>query len=294
MEAAALGANTGFNIPVLYDSRMVARGVESFSPSAAKPEAVVRSWERLGLPIQIITPSPVTREQLYAVHDADYVDGVLNCTVPNGFGNTSKEIADSLVWTTGSMLSAAREALRNRSVAVSPSSGYHHAHRGYGAGYCTFEGQLVAALALLNDGSVGRIGLLDCDQHFGDGTDAIISELHLQPRIRHYSVGEKWRTTSRAETFIKSLPCIVEMFSDCDLLIVQLGVDCHVDDPLGGWLDSEQIQQRDRIIFQCAKRLGIPLVWNLAGGYQTPLARVIKLHERTMIACAETYNGEIH
>jgi hypothetical protein len=38
-------------------------------------------------------------------------------------------------------------------------------------------------------------------------------------------------------------------------------------------------------VFSKAKALGIPLVWNLAGGYQEPISRVLEIHRNTMNAC---------
>lgn len=35
--------------------------------------------------------------------------------------------------------------------------------------------------------------------------------------------------------------------------------------------------------------MDIPVVWNLAGGYQTPLRKVLDIHDNTMKACEDTY-----
>src|SRR5688572_20895466 len=114
-------------VPVFYDERMVAQ-TASFSPSAAKPREVVSSWRELGLPISIIAPTPVTANQLALAHRREYVQGVLNGRLPNGFGNKLHEVASSLPWTSGAMLSAARAALANGCVAAAPVAGFHHAH----------------------------------------------------------------------------------------------------------------------------------------------------------------------
>ena len=78
-------------------------------------------------------------------------------------------------------------------------------------------------------------------------------------------------------------------FADCDLLIYQAGADPHVNDPLGGFLTTAELSERDRIVFSVAKSIGIPVVWNLAGGYQEPLSRVLEIHRNTMIACVAEY-----
>jgi hypothetical protein len=40
----------------------------------------------------------------------------------------------------------------------------------------------------------------------------------------------------------------------------------------------------------CAAR-GVPVAWNLAGGYQTPLRKVLDVHDATMRACLEVYGA---
>ncbi len=46
---------------------------------------------------------------------------------------------------------------------------------------------------------------------------------------------------------------------------------------------------RDRLVFRAARDLRIPLVWNLAGGYQEPLRRVLDIHDNTARACVEVF-----
>ena len=56
--------------------------------------------------------------------------------------------------------------------------------------------------------------------------------------------------------------------SGCDLILYQAGADPHIDDPLGGWLTTKQLQQRDKRVFSASAEWKIPVAWNLAGGYQ--------------------------
>ena len=95
-----------------------------------------------------------------------------------------------------------------------------------------------------------------------------------------------------ATKFLAMLPRLVRGFAGCDVLLYQAGADPHVDDPLGGFLDDEQLARRDAIVFAEARKLGLPVAWNLAGGYQTPLRRVLDIHDRTMIECVRAYLGE--
>jgi acetoin utilization deacetylase AcuC-like enzyme len=49
--------------------------------------------------------------------------------------------------------------------------------------------------------------------------------------------------------YLNRLHRVVRQFPKFDLILLQAGADVHVDDPLGGVLDSGQIRERDRIVF---------------------------------------------
>lgn len=55
-----------------------------------------------------------------------------------------------------------------------------------------------------------------------------------------------------------------------------------------GWLTARQLEERDRLVFETAKRIGLPVAWNLAGGYGA-MWQILNLHAQTMRACAEAY-----
>ena len=272
------------HIPVFYSPLMVAQ-TESFSPSAAKPAVAFESWCKLGIPLQVIAPAPVTREDLVRAHEPEFVDAVLSCRAANGFRNHSEAVAKSLPHTSGSMLAAAREALRNGRVATAPCSGFHHAGYARANGYCTFNGLMVTAMALHASGEARRVGILDFDQHYGDGTDDIIRHLGID-WVNHYTAGRHFHLQAEAGRFLSAIPDLVAGMEDCDVILYQAGADPHINDPLGGWLTTRQLHERDRLVFEAASELGIPVAWNLAGGYQTPLRKVLEIHDNTMRACA--------
>lgn len=285
-------------INVFYRNEQTAN-VNVFSPSPRKPKLVVDAWiKEFGDKIEIKSFDPVTREQLYAVHAKDYVDGVLNCTEPNGFGTYHKEVADSLPYTSGSLLAAAKNALET-GIAVSPTSGMHHSeyggmyrgvNGGAGAqGFCTFNGLALVAVDLLNSGKASKVGVVDLDMHMGNGLKRLIPLLGLTSKIKHFTAGEFYHTEDQAEEFLVRLPYIIRAMRDCDLSIVQLGADPHIDDPLGGWLTTENMRKRDRIVFETCKDNAINLVVNLAGGYQEPVGKVVQLHVNMLQECLNVW-----
>lgn len=283
-------------LPVFYRPEQVALNSASYSPSAAKPQQVVADWQRHGLDITLHGFEPVTRAELYLAHDDDYVDGVLDLTVDNGFGNRDPEVAASLPYTTGSMLAAAEHAIIHRTTTCSPTSGFHHAGYGFGGGYCTFNGLMVAALKLKQDGLVNKVAVIDCDAHYGNGTDDIIDYLGLD-WVKHHTSGKRFVDRSdigtRGKQYFDWLKAALQDAEDCDLIIYQAGADPHISDPLGGILENDQLFHRDRLVFEHAIWKRIPLVWNLAGGYRRDknggIAPVLMTHRITAQTCLGQY-----
>lgn len=273
------------HIEVYYTPRQISCP-STESPSPRKPAWVIADWQARGLPIRICDPQPLSREDIAIAHDQAYVDGVLDCRLPNGFRGRQPDVAESLLWTTGSLLSAALAALDNGRVACSPTSGFHHAGYCSGYGYCTFNGLMIAALQLKKKGKVHRVGILDCDQHYGDGTAEIIDKLGID-WIEHYS--RDYEIAACGPQFLEDLPALVRRFAGVDLLIYQAGADQHINDPLGGFLTTAELRKRDEAVFSEARHLGLPVVWNLAGGYQKNHERVIEIHRNTMTACVSSY-----
>lgn len=277
-------------LPVFFSPAMVADAM-SFSPSAEKPARVVADWLARGLPITLHAPVPVTAEELGLAHDPDFVAGVLGGWRRNGFGNTSPAVAASLPYTSGAMLGAARMALAERRAVAAPCSGFHHASYARAAGFCTFDGLMVTACALRRDGAARRVAILDCDMHYGDGTNAILRRLGADAWVHHFTAGAEFSERGQVAAFLERLAREVERAATCDVVLYQAGADPHVDDPLGGWLTSEELRARDRVVFEGLARRGVPVVWDLAGGYQKradgSIPEVLAIHEATARACLD-------
>jgi len=269
---------------VFFTPRMVAES-GSYSPSAAKPQAVVEDWAAHGLDFSIVEPAPASFEELCRAHDPTFVRGVLDRRIANGFGNRSEAVARALPYTSGAMLSAARHVLAVGGIAAAPCSGFHHAGHREASGFCTFNGLMVTAAALRAEGRVERVGILDLDMHYGDGTDDIIGAIGAQSWIDHHTAGATARRPDEAGAFLRRLPAIVRGMKGCDVILYQAGADPHVDDPLGGWMTTDELRARDAIVFAASREIGAPLVWNLAGGYQRDamggIGPVLEIHRNT-------------
>lgn len=262
---------------------------ESFSPSSSKPQWVVQDWQSdPSIHCEICSFPPATFQQLTLAHHVDYVSGVLSGRLDNGFGNNDPSIAESLLFTTGSMIAAAQYAVGNREVVCSPTSGFHHAGFDFGAGYCTFNALLIAAMVLKKQGLVQKVGIIDCDRHWGDGSDQIIKQLGLK-WITHRSQGKFFNSSNDCANgrFSRWLNKAIADCSDADLVLYQAGADPHINDALGGLMTTEEMALRDRTLFE---KLGhLPIVFALAGGYQSVagetaaqrLEPVLALHRST-------------
>ena len=275
---------------VVYSELMNAPA-QGYSPSAAKPAAVMAAWLGQWPGLQVRPPRLATREDLYRAHEPAFVDGVLGLKLCNGFGTRSAQVAASLPYTSGALLTAARWALEDRGIVAAPVSGFHHARWDEAAAFCTFNGLMVTALALRAESPALRVGILDYDYHYGDGTDDILDRLG-RDGIVHVTAGADWQAGSDAGAFMDNIPKDLARLGDCGIVLYQAGADPHVDDPLGGFLTTAQLALRDWRVFSGLRARGIPVAWDLAGGYQNPLSKVVAVHVNTMRAAIEAEGYE--
>jgi acetoin utilization deacetylase AcuC-like enzyme len=282
---------------VVYSKKQVG-DTDSFSPSPSKPKLLAKLLQSRFPELQFVPPVALTQEDLMLAHNDTYVADVLTKRRSNGFGTLSDSINASLPYTNGALYTAARLATFDKPAAALVS-GFHHAGYNYGGGFCTFNGLVIAALKMMKECGLDRVLILDCDMHYGDGTDDIIRRLNLQDRVINLTFGKYCQVPKHAKAYLRRLePAAgwvaqgVRNFQP-DLILYQAGADTHVDDPFGGVLTTEQMMERDRRVFTIAKNAGIPLAWCLAGGYQRDASGgidgVLALHMNTFDACVEIY-----
>lgn len=269
---------------VFYNKNQSVEEDQGYSPSAKKAKLVVQAWKKLGLPVNIQKIRALSLAELATAHDPNYIKAILNGKINNGFGNKSHNIAQSLQWTTGSFFCAAAHAFTHKTNTFSPTAGFHHAGYNFANGFCTFNGLTIAAILLKNQLKAQHIGILDLDSHAGDGTDNIISKTNSSDFIHHYSLGYHDIQQQNNSQWLDDLPNLIRQnFAHCDVLFYQAGVDCHQDDPevFSGHFTSDQLYLRDKIVFSTCQQLQLPVVTNLAGGYQKPIQKIIDLHNLT-------------
>ena len=226
-------------------------------------------------------------------HAPEYVRGVLNNVAPNGFGTIDPELTNSLLYSNAGHWAATRHVLQHGGVACSATQGFHHARYKDGYGYCTFNGLVITAMKALRNG-VGSVLIIDGDGHYGDGTEDVLDHLMLRGRVKHITrpdIGRPIHTQWNAEMWQSFAKGLIRN-SKPGIILYQAGADAWDQDPYGvGYLSKEGLAARDRGIFTAARDAGVPLVWNLAGGYAKPMQGTIDIHLQTLAISDEVYNA---
>lgn len=257
----------------------------------------------------MLEPSPLaSREQLLRAHAQAYVDAVLAGTLaPDAQRRIGLPWSPLLVRrslaTVGGAIAAARTALAD-GVSGQLAGGTHHAHRDFGSGFCIFNDLAVAALAVLAEGPVQRIAILDLDVHQGDGNAAILGP---EPRVLVASLQGARNfpfrrvpgdidvelpdgTGDRAylDALADVLPAL-EAFRP-DLLLYLSGVDPLAEDRLGRLaLTHDGLAERDRLVLELARRRGWPVSIAIGGGYAEPIAASVEAYANTFRMAREVF-----
>jgi acetoin utilization deacetylase AcuC-like enzyme len=243
----------------------------------------------------LIDPGEMDVEKLRRLHLPEFVDAFLAGERPlascQGWPWTP-QIRDGVLAINAGQLVAAKFALED-GIAANIAQGFHHSCYRRGENFCTFNG-----LALVAQEYPGkRVVVLDCDEHGGNGTAEFTSRFE---NLYNYSIcGAHWSFDQNERSILKSLPpsggnfqpyrnALRDAFTTItrwkpDLILYQAGMDPHENDPLGSLeLSSEQLWMRDRLVFNFCKESQIPVMFVLAGGYQTPVETTLtRLHLNT-------------
>ncbi len=235
-------------------------------------------------------------EDLLRAHEAAHVEQVTSRTKPNGFGNTDSRYVAHALQSCGAMYGAAKAAVLGVGdvlpgdgikCAFAPVSGFHHAGYNNCGGYCTFNGLMIAAHKLRNAGLLPQgLLIIDGDGHYGDGTDDIITATDAQSWVTHVSLDK--RSVSSAPWVARKMMHEALCRQYYSLVMYQAGADAHRDDPYGvGYLNDHEWAERDMLVFSTCKELDLPVVWNLAGGYNGN--KTLTLHCRTFMAALQVF-----
>ncbi len=254
-----------------------------------------------------LRPNPASDEDLLRVHTPDWVrklkTGTLTASeimlleVPY-----SPELVEAVWLAAGGTILAAQSALRD-GFGSNLSGGFHHAYPGHGEGFCAIHDVAVAIRKLQADGAVKTAMVVDTDVHHGNGTAAIFQQdptvftisihqennypAHKPPSSIDLNMADRTDDDEYLDALIPAVRKALEEFQPAILFYVG-GADPYCEDQLGGLaLTKEGLKQRDRLVFEEARRRRIPVATTLAGGYARRLEDTVRIHVNTILAAQE-------
>ncbi len=247
---------------------------------------------------RIMLPDEAARADLKRVHTREYLDRLF------GIGLSAQEqralgvpwsprlLRRSRLAVQGTLL-AARAALEDGR-AGNLAGGTHHAFADHGEGFCLLNDVAIAIRRLQADSRLERALVVDLDVHQGNGTAAIFQG---DESVFTFSIhGEKNYPTHKMrstldvglpdgvddgaylDTLQAHLPVLTKDFHP-DIVFYLAGVDVAEGDRYGKFRLSESgIRARERCVLDWTRKLGVPLVITLAGGYSPNVVRTAMLH----------------
>jgi acetoin utilization deacetylase AcuC-like enzyme len=256
--------------------------------------------------VRLCSPKSATPADASRVHSENYLQA-LKTGQPGELANSAKiawdtELLPMALNACGGMLTAGRLALKD-GVSGCLASGFHHAKRDRGDGFCILNGLAIAAHALA-EGNQDHILIIDLDAHCGGGTHSLIQN---HPRLWQVDVSvmpyDDYKPGARclkenvedARQYLKTVwRCLQQAEAEWPLFSLCLynaGMDVHQDCKIGGLagMDELIIKLREGMVFQWCSERGIPIAYTLAGGYtggKISRAHLVDLHRLTFNCAA--------
>jgi acetoin utilization deacetylase AcuC-like enzyme len=254
-----------------------------------------------------LEPAPAPDEDVLRVHTAAWVRKLqANSLTLSERMKLEIPLSESTVhafWlAAGGSTLAGRKALED-GFAANLSGGFHHACPGHGEGFCMIHDVAIAIRSLQAAGAIRTAMVVDTDVHHGNGTAAIFGNdksvftlsIHQEnnypmpkpPSDEDIGLADGTRDheylDALEEGFLSSLKRLTP-----DLIFYVGGADPYREDQLGGLaLTIEGLQKRDRLVFEHARRRGIPVASTLAGGYARRVGDTVRIHANTIIAARD-------
>ncbi|MDB5677834.1 histone deacetylase [Sphingomonas bacterium] len=296
-------------IAVVHHPAYVAPGQARSGYQWNKSGAIRDLLHEAGDAIEWFEPEPMPRAWIEATHDPEYVAEVIESRVPRekerriGFA-VNEVAARRAQLVPGGTYLAAMLAL-DRGFAANSAGGSHHALADTGAGYCVFNDLAIAAIRLIEEMTVARLTIVDCDVHQGDGTAALTPG---RPGIATYSIhaaknfpARKARSTLDVpladgvgdDEYLDTLEATLAPMLDAErpeLILYQAGIDPFGGDRLGRLdLTDAGLARRERLIARLAIGRGIPLASTIGGGYGDDVIAIAGRHVAAILTLGQAF-----
>jgi acetoin utilization deacetylase AcuC-like enzyme len=277
---ASADACTTTTLRVAHDPAGNATGESADTLSKADR---IAAWLRANMAgqVELWVGGPVSDAELALTHSQDYLEGLRTAKpgsrVSSGM-RWDEHLYAAVVASTGSVRAAALAACAGRTVTGATSSGLHHARYDRGAGFCTLNGLVVAARAVLAAGAL-RVLVVDLDAHCGGGTASLIEgvdgieqvDVSVDPFDSYESRPDARLVVVGADDYLSSVQEVLGSVVDpgsVDLVIYNAGMDPHEQAGGVAGITTSVLRQRDRLVMEWAEAHDLPLTFVMAGGYQ--------------------------
>ena len=251
---------------------------------------------------QLISPEVIELDHVLKVHNENYVQRLLNCELTpreqrvSGFVHSPQLIEREFRIMEGTRL-ASKYAYETKSIGFNVAGGTHHAFSSRAEGFCLLNDQAIATRWLIENSSIEKLLIIDLDVHQGNGTAEIFQN---DPAVFTFSMHGRNNYPLQKEQsdldvpledgcedetylnlLVDALKQIENQFTP-DFIFYQCGVDILKTDALGKLgVSMEGCKQRDEIVFQFAKRLDVPVVCTMGGGYSKDIKYIVDAHVNT-------------
>jgi acetoin utilization deacetylase AcuC-like enzyme len=241
-------------------------------------------------------------DDIHLAHTAEYVDAVANGTLPADMQRRigfpwSPQMVERARRSVGATIAAARIAIE-AGCGANLAGGTHHAFADRGEGYCVFNDVAIATRVLQRDQLVGRVAVVDCDVHQGNGTAAIFSgdcavytlSLHgaknfpFRKEVSDRDVEFEDGTDDQPylTALIHALDAVMTMHRP-EIVFYLAGADPYEGDRLGRLkLTIEGLRDRDEIVLSRCRQEAVPVVITMSGGYATNVDHIVAIHTNTI------------
>jgi len=253
-------------------------------------------------------PEPADDEQVLLVHTKTYLRRLYEYTrnpmmaIFELEAPLSYETLAAFLRMTGGTILAARNAVKERSFWGNIGGGFHHAFPDHGEGFCAINDVAVAIRVLQKEGLIERAAVVDCDLHQGNGTAVIFQN---DPSVFTFSIHQEnlYPVKQKSDLDIgladyvgdeeylrrldEGLNRVFEK-GGYDIVFYLAGADPYKGDKLGSLrLTKEGLLQRDRLVFEAARKDKAAVCVVLAGGYADRTEDVVEIHTNTLTLMKE-------
>jgi len=263
--------------------------------------------EGIAGPEDLVLPEEATDTDLLRAHTAEWIgklrtgtltaSEIMKLEVPY-----SPELARACWLAAGGSILAGQLALQD-GFGCNLGGGFHHAYANHGEGFCAINDVAVAIRRLQADGAIRKAMVVDTDVHHGNGTAHIfraddsvftisIHQLnnypgHKPPSNVDLNLADRVEDDEYLETLLPAVMESLEKFQP-DIVFYVGGADPFCEDQLGGlMLTKKGLKERDKRVFEEARKRGVPLATTLAGGYARQVEDTVRIHVNTIVAAKE-------